>query len=103
MRPVKEQVQWLDLTKGFEVTLLQDEPMFIWWVTHIVKECEYILQKVKYKYQERTHKYGFRVPKYIEKEKHIDNNYVNILSINAVKLKIIVFIIAFEEYDGIPN
>ena len=50
MRPVKEQVQWLDLTKGFEVTLLQDEPMFIWWVTHIVKECEYILQKVKYKY-----------------------------------------------------
>ena len=45
--------------------IIIDEPTFAWWARYIIKKRRAILSKVKAKYWSRTHKYGFRVPKYI--------------------------------------
>ena len=59
---------------------LQDERAFAWWVPYVVRKWKSILQKVKSKYWQRTHKYGVKIPKSVEEAHHIDkeNNLFSI-------------------------
>ena len=42
---------------------LENEPVFAWWVPHVLRKRRSISSKVKSKYWQRTHKYGIRIPK----------------------------------------
>jgi hypothetical protein len=42
---------------------LEQEPVFRWWVAHVLKKRERIIKKVKSSCWAKTHKYGFEVPK----------------------------------------
>ena len=48
---------------------LSDDPEFVWWVPHVLKQRESIIYKVKSKYWLRTHKLVIRVPKTVEEAK----------------------------------
>ena len=39
------------------------ETAFAWWVPHILKKRNCIIEKVKYKYWLKNHKFGIKVPK----------------------------------------
>ena len=42
------------------------EPVFAWWVPHVLKKRNQIISKVKSMYWFRTHKFGIRTPKTVE-------------------------------------
>jgi hypothetical protein len=48
-------IQVVDFAKA---NLIDDEPVFAWWVLDVLKKHERILAKVKAKYWQRTHKFG---------------------------------------------
>ena len=45
---------------------IQEEPAFAWWVPFTLKKRILIIQKIKSKYFQRTHKYGIRVPESVK-------------------------------------
>jgi hypothetical protein len=97
-----------DLKESYPVELaeyarnnrLLDEPVFAWWVNHTLRKRDRILQKVKSKYWERTHKYGIEVPKTINDAKRIDSKNGNTLWTDAVRLEMKNVRIAFDEHHG---
>ena len=42
---------------------IDKEPEFSWWIPYVIKKRKAILQKAKYKYCQRTNKYGIYIPK----------------------------------------
>ena len=38
------------------------DPAFAWWVPHTLKKRNRIIEKVKYKYWLKTHKFRIKVP-----------------------------------------
>ncbi len=49
-----------------------EEPAFCWWVRHILKKCDRIIEKVKARYWERTHKYGAPLSKSVAEALRMD-------------------------------
>ena len=100
-----------DLKESYPVELahyalnreIQDEPAFAWWVPYVLKKQKRILQKVKSKYWERTHKYGIRIPKNIKEAIEIDRENKNTYWMDAIKLEMKNVRVAFEEYEGDPK
>jgi hypothetical protein len=45
---------------------------FSWWAKHVIKKKAHIIQKVKSRYWQRTHKYGIRLPKSVAEALEID-------------------------------
>jgi hypothetical protein len=41
---------------------LVSEPVFAWWVLHVLKKCERIIKKVQKQYWKCTHKFGIELP-----------------------------------------
>ena len=51
---------------------IASEPAFAWWVPHVLKKRDRIIQKVKMRYRKRTHKYGIEVPSSVQTALEID-------------------------------
>ena len=52
---------------GYAVTnLIDQEPAFVWWIPYVLKKRKAMLQKIKYKYLKRTHKYRIYIPKTVQ-------------------------------------
>ena len=79
---------------------LQHEPAFAWWVPYTLRKKKAILQKVKSKYWEKTHKYGIRVPKNVREAREIDAENKNTLWQDAISLEMKNNRVAFETYEG---
>ena len=79
---------------------LQDEPAFIWWVSHALRKRQRFLKKVKTKYWERTHKYGIKIPKTIPEALELDRENGNTLWHDAIKMEMKNNRVAFEEFHG---
>ena len=45
---------------------LQDELAFAWWIGYTLKKKARICTKTKSKYWQKTHKYGFQMPKMVK-------------------------------------
>ena len=82
------------------MTGIQDEPVFAWWVMYTLKKRKAIIQKVRSKYWQRTHKYGIRIPKTVAEAKDIDKENGDTMWMDAVRLEMKNARIAFKEYDG---
>ena len=97
-----------DLKESYPVELadyavangLVDEPAFAWWVPFTLRKRKAIIQKVKTKYWDRTHKYGLQVPKTIEEAKRIDEKAGNDLWQTAIREEMTNYRVAFERFDG---
>lgn len=64
---------------------LDNEPAFRWWVTYTLRKRKAIIQKLKSKYWDRTHKYGIHIPKTVEEAEEIDTENGNRLWFNAIE------------------
>ena len=82
---------------------IQEEPAFAWWVTYTMKKRKTIIQKVRSKYWQKTHKYGIRIPKTVAEAKSIDKENGDTMWMDAVRLEMKNVRIAFKEYDGNPR
>lgn len=97
-----------DLKESYPVPLadyavangLLEEPVFAWWVPYTLKKRKAIVQKVKTKYWQRTHKYGIRVPKSVEEARKIDKQNGNTLWQDAISMEMKNCRVAFESYTG---
>ena len=58
---------------------IEGEPAFAWWVPFTIKKGSRILAKVKTKYWDKTHKYGYKLPKDAIEAKRIDEENGNTL------------------------
>ena len=45
---------------------LMEEPVFKWWVSHVIKQWNQIISKVKLQYWKTTHKFGIGLPKSVK-------------------------------------
>ena len=82
---------------------IQDEPAFAWWVTYTMKKRKAIIQKVRSKYWQKTHKYGIRIPKTVAEARSIDEENGDTLWMDAVRLEMKNARVAFKEYDDNPE
>ena len=104
-------VELKDLKTAYPVELaeyavrhnLQDEPVFAWWIPYTLKKRKTIISKIKSKYWDRSHKYGFRIPKTVKEALQIDTDEGNNLWREAIEEEMKKIIAAFDQYDGDPN
>ena len=82
---------------------LEDEPAFAWWIPYTIKKRKIIISKLKSKYWERTHKYGFRIPKNVEEALEIDKETNTTFWRDAINEEMKKVRVAFEEHEGDPN
>ena len=54
------------------LTQIQEEPVFAWWVLHVLRKRNRIVAKVKSKYWICTHKFGLKVLKPVTEAIAID-------------------------------
>ena len=76
---------------------------FAWWIPYVRRWRDKIINKVKSKYWERTHKYGLRIPKNMAEAIEIDRENGNTLWQDAIALEMKNVRVAFEAYDGDPQ
>ena len=81
---------------------IHEKPQFAWWVPQVIKKRAAIIQKVKSKYWQRTHKCGIRIPKNVKEAKEIDAANGDTLWWDAICKEMANVCIAFEEQDGMP-
>ena len=61
------------------------EPAFHWWVPYVTRRTKQIISKLKSKYWQRTHKYGIRIPKTVQKAYTIDRENNNAYWTEAIR------------------
>ena len=79
---------------------ISDEPVFAWWLPHVIKKIKQIISKIKSKYWTRTHKFGIRVPKSIQDAISIDKQNDNHLWWEAICDEMKNVRIAYEVFEG---
>jgi hypothetical protein len=53
----------VEFSEDAVVKNLDDAPVFVWWVPHVLKNHGRIIASVTKRYHVRTHKFGIEVPK----------------------------------------
>ena len=79
---------------------IQEEPDFDWWVPFTLKKMILIIQKIKSKCFQRTHKYGNRVPKSVKEAQEVDTQKGNNSWMYSIRLEMTNNRILFETYEG---
>ncbi len=75
----------IELAEYAESHNLLDEPAFAWWARHVLRRRKRIIQKVKSRYWQRTHKYGIRLPKTVAEALQLDGENGNTLWYDAIQ------------------
>ena len=79
---------------------IQDEPAFAWWVPFTLKKQTSIVNKIKSKYHQRTHKYIIRIPENVQEAQDIDTVDRNTLWMDSVRMEMKNNRVTFEMYEG---
>ena len=82
------------------LTRIQEEPVFAWWVPHVLQKRNRIVPKVKSKYWISTHKFGLKFPKSVTEEIAIYRENRDTLWWDAIRKEMKNVRIAFEEFKG---
>jgi hypothetical protein len=84
---------------------LLNEPAFTWWAKHVLKRSRRIVEKVKTRYWQRTHKFSIRLPKSVAEALQLDKENGNQLWYDAIQKELKNVQIAFkflEEGEAAP-
>jgi hypothetical protein len=79
---------------------LHDEPVFAWWVPHVLKKQNSIIATVTKRYHIRTHKFGFQVSKTWGEAVKLDEENGNNLWQDAIRKDMNNIRIAFKVING---
>ena len=74
-----------DIKKSYPIKLanfvqlhgIHEEPDLTWWVLYVERKRKTIISKLKYKYWQRMHKYGIRIPKSVKEAYAFDKETSN--------------------------
>ena len=91
----------VELSKYAAGNRLDVEPTFKWWVRDVLRRRNRIIAKVKAKYWRTTHKFGIRVPKYVDEALPIDKENVNTLWYTAIQKEMNDVHVAFEAWEEV--
>jgi hypothetical protein len=108
-------MDWLplkDLKESYPVQVTEyavpnkiaEQPAFAWWVPHVLRKRERIIEKVKTRYWKRTHKYGVELPKSVKQALAIDRNMGTSFWKDAIEkeMKNVLPALAFRDDDVMP-
>jgi hypothetical protein len=90
----------VELSEYVESYGIQDEPALAWWVPHVKRKKERLIEKVKTKYWQRTHKYGIRIPKDMREAKEIDEQNGDTQWQDATSNEMMQIMTALVEHEG---
>ena len=79
---------------------IANEPALIWWVPHVLRKRNRIINKVKGRYWRTTHKFGVRVPKSVQDAFRIDRDTGTTFWTGNILKEMKKGIVAFEIIDG---
>ena len=80
---------------------ISEEPAFSWWVPHVMRKRDRIIQKLKSKkYWHRTHKYGIELPKTVKEALEIDKRTGTSFWRDAIEKEMRNVSVAFQFNDG---
>ena len=51
---------------------ISGDPIFVWWIRHMLAKRNRIIGNMKSKYWVRTHKFGIKIPKSVQEAKEFD-------------------------------
>ena len=63
---------------------VEGNPVFASWIRHVMVNCNRIIVKLNSKYYIKTHKFGFNIPKSVQKAKEFYKENGNTLLWDAV-------------------
>ena len=75
---------------------IDHEPAFAWWAPYVLKRRDRIIATVNKRYAKRTHKFGFEIPKTVERAKEIDKENGNTLWQDAIAKEMAAVCVAFK-------
>ena len=75
---------------------IADEPVFAWWVPHVLRKRNHFIRKLKTVIKNNQLKYGLRVPKTVKEALQIDKENGNIYWDAAIKKELGNVIVAFK-------
>ena len=79
---------------------VSEEPAFNWWVRHVLRKRDRIINKVKSGFLRKTHKYGIAVPRSVAEAIQLDLDNNNTLWRDAIEKEMKNVMCAFEFNDG---
>ena len=68
---------------------MSEEPGFVQWRPYVLKKRNRIISRVKFKYWQRTHKYGIRVPHSVKEAMEIYQTNGNTVWQHAINLEMV--------------
>jgi ribosomal protein L31E len=75
---------------------IDKEPAFAWWVPYVLRKRDRIIAAVNKRYHSRTHKFGFEIPKTVERALEIDRELGNTLWRDAIAKEMSAVRVAFK-------
>ena len=75
---------------------IDDEPVFTWWVPHMLKKRNAIISAMKVRLRKTTHKYGIKIPTSVDHMMEIDRKNGNTMWKDALALEMFNVGVAFE-------
>ena len=75
---------------------IDHQPAFCWWVPQVLHKKDHIIAAVNKCYHNRTHKFGFEVPKTVKHTVEIDHENGNSLWQDAIALEMEAVHVAFK-------
>jgi hypothetical protein len=84
---------------------IASEPAFAWWVPHLLKKRDWIIQKVKTRFRKKTHKFGIEVPSSVREALDINKRMGTDMWRKATEKEMRNVILAFDARDDgeVPN
>jgi hypothetical protein len=75
---------------------IEKEPAFVWWVPYVLRKRDRIISAVNKRYHSRMHKFGFEIPKTVERALQIDRELGNTLWRDAIAKEMSAVRVAFK-------
>jgi hypothetical protein len=85
-----------EVTEFAKAQGVDHEPAFAWWVLYVLKWRDRIIAAVNKRYHKRQYKFGFEIPKTVERAKEIDQENGSTLWLDAIALEMEAVRIAFK-------
>ena len=104
-------IELKDLKQSYPVELaeyalqnnIQNEPAFVWWIPYTLRKRQCTISKLESKCWDKSHKYGFRIPKSVQEAFQIDNEEGNNSWRQTIEEEMKKIIDAFDKFDDGPN
>jgi hypothetical protein len=91
----------IELAEYAILNRIDDEPVIKWWVSLVIRKRSQIVNKVKGKYWQTTHKFGIQIPKLVAEAFQIDKENGNTYGADAIAKEMSKAKVAYVPIEGV--